>query len=121
MISELRGQPMRQQLRHGGEDLNVGAVRGHVVHPQLNVPRARIDLAEWFAVDHESRPTGFMHLKRRPESMTCGQIGQGIRHDVCMDIDYGQPDSSPGSWTPTTKNIDIKYKRLTLSMFFPIR
>jgi hypothetical protein len=22
--------------------------------------------------------------------MTCGQIGQGIRHDVCMDIDYGQ-------------------------------
>ena len=96
MIGELRGQPMGQEFRHGGEDLNVRAVRGHVMHPPLYVPRARIDFAEWFAVDHEGRPTGFMHLQRRPESMTCGQIGQGIRHDVCMDIDYGQPESSPG-------------------------
>src|SRR5882762_10406901 len=56
MIGELRGQPMGQQFGHGGEDLNVRAVRGHVMHPPLYIPRARIDFAEWFAVDHEGRP-----------------------------------------------------------------
>src|ERR1700676_3473055 len=109
---------MGQQFRHGGEDLNIGAVCGHVVQPPLHVPRARIDFAERFAVDHEGRPTGFVYLQGRPESMTRGQIGQGIRHDVCMDIDYGQLESSPGfGRSPTTRNIEIKYKKLSLSSF----
>jgi hypothetical protein len=38
MIGELRGQPMGQQFRHWGEDLNIGAVCGHVVHPPFHVP-----------------------------------------------------------------------------------
>jgi hypothetical protein len=94
MIGEFRGQPVGQELRHGGEHLNVGAISGHVAYPPVHVPRTRIYFAKWFAVDHESRPTGFPHLQRRPETMPCGQVGQGIRHDVCMDIDYGQSESS---------------------------
>src|ERR1700730_14860643 len=90
MIGELRGQPMGQQFRHGGEDLNVSTVRGHVVQSPLHVARARIDFAARFGGDPETRPAGFVHLQRRPESMTGGQIDQGVRHDVCMDIDYGQ-------------------------------
>jgi hypothetical protein len=112
VIGELRWQPMGQQFRHGREDLNIGAVRSHVVHPPLHVPRARIDFAEWFAVDHESRSAGFVHLQRRPETMTCGQIGQGIRHDMCMDIDYGQSESSPGSGESYYKKYRYKSKNI---------
>jgi hypothetical protein len=84
--------------------LDVGAVRGHVAHSPLHVPGARIYFAKWFAIDHEGCLTGFAHLQHRPEAMACGQIGQGTRHDVGMDIDYGQPESSPG-WATLAQKI----------------
>jgi len=43
----------------------------------------------------------------------CRQIGQGIRHDVCMDIDYGQPES-PQDWGVLLK----KYRDKTENIIF---
>jgi len=90
-----------------GERLNVVPSAPCRASP-AHVPRARIDFAEWFAVDHESR---------RPASCI-SSVGQEY-DDVPADrprnsarrvygIEHGQPESSPGLGSLLQKYRDKK-------------
>ena len=116
-VGVIGGKPMRQQLRHRGNNLDVDIIRLHVPQAARGIPAPGVDDAKYLSAHNDRGGITFSEFDGRPERITSRRRRHGFRHKMSMDVDCLRQPLSPRRCTANYRVDQLYYFTSRLDCF----